>query len=218
MPVRTVPKSHRNVTGAFSSTKAVGAARFESTLERDFLTLLNFNRAVRSFEVQPVRIPLSGSDRQRHYTPDVLVHFDPERMPDRKPWLCEVKYRSELRSDWKKLTPKFKAAARFAAEKGWRFKLITEAEIRTPFLENVRFLDRYSRLTPGIEDDVARLRETLTQLREATPALLLAALCKDRWNQALLLPKLWHMIGTAQVMADLTVPLTMQSSIWLPHE
>ncbi|CBJ44349.1 hypothetical protein V4C85_03805 [Ralstonia solanacearum] len=51
MPVRKVPKNYRNVTGIAAHRKAEGAAMFESTLERDFIALLeqrpNSRRALR---------------------------------------------------------------------------------------------------------------------------------------------------------------------------
>lgn len=54
MPVRTIPKNYRNVTGIAASPKAGGAAQFESTLERDFLSLLEFSPEVKVIDPQPV--------------------------------------------------------------------------------------------------------------------------------------------------------------------
>lgn len=51
MPVRKIPKNYRNVTGIAASSKAIGAAQFESTLERDFLALLDFSAEVVRYEV-----------------------------------------------------------------------------------------------------------------------------------------------------------------------
>ena len=42
MPVRKIPKGYRNVNGILASGKAEGPAQFESTPERDFLSLLDF--------------------------------------------------------------------------------------------------------------------------------------------------------------------------------
>lgn len=128
MPVRKIPKNYRNVTGVASHLKSNGKAMFESTLERDFLTLLEFNPSVESFEVQPVTIHwVDDSNKARTYTPDVLAYFHLTSNPTT---LYEVKYRSELRESWTELKPKFKAALKYTRSKGWRFKLITENEIR----------------------------------------------------------------------------------------
>lgn len=56
MPVRKIPMNYRNVTGVFPSLKSIGSGAFESTLERDFLTILDFDYEVNNFEVQPVKI------------------------------------------------------------------------------------------------------------------------------------------------------------------
>lgn len=94
MPVRNIPKNYRNVTGVAAHRKAVGKAMFESTLERDFLTLLEFNQSVDSFEVQPLTIHwVDGANKERIYTPDVLVYYHHDLNP---PTLYEVKYRSDL--------------------------------------------------------------------------------------------------------------------------
>lgn len=51
MPVRTIPKNYRNVTGIAASSRAGGAAQFESTLERDFLALLEFSPDVKRNDI-----------------------------------------------------------------------------------------------------------------------------------------------------------------------
>ncbi|RBB63100.1 TnsA endonuclease N-terminal domain-containing protein [Xanthomonas oryzae] len=93
MPVRKIAKSYRNVTGIVAAAKAAGPAQFESTLERDFLTRLEFSPYVRSFEVQPVTLSWHDDGRERRYTPDVLVHFKARHGAEPTPLLCEVKYR-----------------------------------------------------------------------------------------------------------------------------
>ena len=58
MPVRKIPKNHLMVTGGYSSSKNTEIDAFESLLEKDYLLLLDFDESVRSFEVQPVHIPV----------------------------------------------------------------------------------------------------------------------------------------------------------------
>lgn len=209
MAVRRVPKNYRNVTGIMASRKAVSPADYESTLERDFLTLLEFSPNVRAFEVQPVTVAWRQGGRERRYTPDVLVHYE----ADAKPELYEVKYRKDLWKDWKILRPKLRAGVRFAKTQGWRFRLATEVEIRTPYLENAKFLLAFARRKFSSEP-CAQLLQGLRELREATPAALLLALCRDETNRALLTPALWHLLGSFRIGADLHLPLTMDSRIW----
>ncbi len=212
MPVRKVPKNYRNVTGLAAAEKSIGAAQFESTLERDFLALLEFSPEVEQFEVQPLKI--EWRDEQgvgRSYTPDVLVEFKQDF--DRPPWLCEVKYRADLKKDWRDLHPKFRRAIRTAKERGWRFRLVTETEIRTPYLANIRFLTPFK----FREIPEADAEQVLTPLRLAgrtSPADLMLFLSADARRQAEWLPVLWHLMARHRIGADLGHELTMDSTIW----
>ena len=213
MPVRKIPKNYRNVTGIAAHAKADGPAAYESTLERDFITLLEFSPEVEAFEVQPVRLEwCDAAGSLRRYTPDTLVRFG-RSSAGATPWLCEVKYRVDLAKDWHELRPKFKAAVHFARCQGWRFRIITEQEVRTPKLENARFLLRYRNTIPD-SDLMQVVDDGLQEMRETTPAGLMQAIHRDEWNQARLIPVLWYMVATFQVGIDLEQPLNMNSPIW----
>lgn len=212
MPIRKIPKNYRNVTGVSATSKAVGAAQFESTLERDFLDILEFSAEVKRFEVQPLKIEWNDDvGGRRSYTPDVLVEFS--EAVGCVPWLCEVKYRADLKKSWDVLRPKFRRGIRFARQKGWRFRLITEMEIRTPYLGNVRFLKPFKfREIP--ESSIERLLGQLQSLQRATPSELLASVAPDALSQAEWLPVLWHLMALHRIGADLTLNLAMDSPIW----
>jgi hypothetical protein len=188
----------------------------ESTLERDLMFLLEFDLNVATYEEQPVCIEYWDTDEKRHtYTPDVLVTYRKDVAPAKSmlPLLCEVKYRKDLFADWKALKPKFKAARRFARERGWHFRILTEQEIRTPLLENVRFLLRYQKLEMDWEKTQLLLL-MIPELREATPESLLLACSADQMERALLLPMLWHLVSIGMLGCDLNSRLTMCTPIW----
>lgn len=217
MPVRKIPKNYRNITGVAAHSKANGAAAYESSLERDFLSLLEFSEDVAQFEVQPISIDWVDSLGKKHtYTPDVLVHYkDTQRNP--KSILYEVKYRKDLKENWQSLKPKFKAAIAYCKARGWRFKLMTEVELHTPYMDNVRFLLPY--VTQGVlhEHYVAHMHlldQKIKVLKTSTPIELVTSIFEDEWSRAELLPTLWYLIGTAQIGADLHQPLSMRSKIW----
>ncbi|WP_333810596.1 TnsA endonuclease N-terminal domain-containing protein [Idiomarina baltica] len=216
MSVRTIPKNYQNLTGLMSSTKADGAF-FESTLERDFLTIIEFDTNVQSYDVQPVSIPwIDEKGKRRIYTPDVLVEFQAGKCPFSRfdVILCEVKYRSELQRKWTDFKPKFKAAIKYAKLKGWRFKLVTEDEIRTPFMENARFLQPY--LSESLDEShEALLLEQLISFRECSVDALIKSIFNDKWAQAELIQSLWWLIASRRVSTDLNEPLTMSSRIWI---
>jgi hypothetical protein len=193
-----------------------GIAKFESSLERDFFVLLEFNAEVQRWDPQPVRIRIDETSRD--YVPDVLVTFHPEPgSQESQRTLYEVKYRDDLRRNWTHYRPRFRAARRYASEQGWGFKIITEKEIRSGgLLWNAKFLLPYAYDEP---DDVgAVLLEThLRRLGISTPNALLKASSKDRWEQARLLSTLWNLVACGYVSAELTTRLNMDSEIWL-HE
>lgn len=211
MPTRNIPKNYRNVTGVAANSKSEGKAMFESTLERDWLTLLQFSAEVESFEVQPVKIKWVDAEGKNHtYTPDVLVYYYQAGI---KPLLCEVKYRDELREHWTQFKPKFQAAYRYAKERGWRFKLITERRVRTTLLDNAKFLLPFTRRVSSKAEQIPVLLEKLALQPSTTVQSLLNSIDANPMIQAEYIPVLWYLVGTHQVGADLTQKLTMTSVI-----
>lgn len=153
----------------------------------------------------------AANGKQRKHTPDVLVLFKSDLKIT--PWLCEVKYRSDIFENWREYKPKFKAGIRHAKTVGWRYRLITEVEVRTPYLANCRFLTGFKFQNPK-EEDVRLLLGRLERLGQSTPSALLSAVDPDRNAQAHFMPTLWHLIATHQIDVDLYQDLTMQSVIW----
>lgn len=216
MPVRQIPKNYRNVTGLASAKKSKRVL-FESTLERDFFTILEFDSNVRAYDTQPVKIFWTDSlEKSRSYHPDVLVNYHNSRGIFRSidTVLFEVKYRSDIKENWAEYKPKFKAAIKYAKKMGWRFKLVTECEIRTHYMENARFLLPYMGRTLD-ESHEQLLLDRLVILRESSVETLIASIFNDKWNQAELIPSVWHLIGSRRIATDLSLPLTMSSRIWL---
>ena len=142
MPIRKIPIGNRAVTGMHARS----GARYESSLERDFFELMTADPTVDKVEEQPVQINYATSDgAQRRYTPDALVTFraDPTGAVA-KPLLCEIKYREEYKAKFQELKARFQAARRYAREKGWRFCVVTDREIRTFRFANLRFLSGFA--------------------------------------------------------------------------
>lgn len=216
MPVRKIPLRYSSVAGVAPSQKNNRLHGFESTLERDLIALLEFDYNVRSFEEQPVCIEFKGATGKLHsYTPDLLIHYRSDEPPGMwlKPRLVEVKYRATLWAEWATLRPKFQAAVRFAAERGWEFKILTEKEIRTPYLENVRFLNRYRWANVEL-GYLLRLKELLELLPATTPSEIIQLAARDAYKQAEYLFALWHLVALGLVGIELTHKLTMQTPIW----
>lgn len=163
MPVRKIPKNYLVVTGSFAGRKTNESNAFESLLEKDYMLLLDFDEGVLHYEVQPVKIPVPG--KSRGYTPDILIHFKPDPVTkiSRRPQLAEVKTSAHLIRYEDDYRDKFSAAKDFALERGWEFTTVTESEIRTPRLANIKFLREYRSIDPSMEER-SLLREAINSV------------------------------------------------------
>ncbi|MBH1528782.1 TnsA endonuclease N-terminal domain-containing protein [Stenotrophomonas sepilia] len=213
-PARKIGLGRRALTGLIPSSKlGEGAsARFESSLERDFFALLEFSNDVAGWDPQPVQIKVPSG---RPYVPDVLVHWlGPDRsLAGGQRILYEVKYREELRRKWNELLPRYRAATRYARERGWKFRVVTEDRIRTDALFNAKFLLPYLNDPPNSQDAL-QLLHAIEVLRETTPSLLLESCSGDPWVRGRLVATLWRLVADRTIAADLTCKLTMNSVIW----
>ncbi|WP_031409593.1 heteromeric transposase endonuclease subunit TnsA [Thiomonas sp. FB-Cd] len=215
MPVRRIPKNHVSVTGRHATSKSVGDADFESLLEADHLILLDFDHTVRSYEAQPVRIPVPA--KRTSYVPDALTHFHPDASGViRASELIEVKPKALLKKHRTEYEPKFEAARAFAAEHGWVFVLKTERDIRTPRLDNIKFLRRYRSMSaePANVDWITR--QIASTGGRSSEMQLLAADVVGIDERLRLLPTLWHLVITGRLLVNLDKPLADDSPISLP--
>lgn len=213
LPVRDIPIGTRSITGTMP-----GGARFESALERDLMYILRFDINVDKYIAQPVKIEYRDKDgRLRSYTPDIVIYHRKDILPAKNipTILGEVKYRDDLRKNFKELRPKFKAAIHYAKERGWKFKLLTDREIRTPYMANAKFLLGYTNPDPYPKCEIVEMvLDRVRELRETDVETLLVSIYRDKWNQAELLPVVWHLIAIRRIGNDLTQSITMRSKIW----
>lgn len=214
-PVRDLKTSRRCLTGRVSLSSG-GTASFESSLERDWLIALDFDPSVRVIREQPFSIQYELDGQMRRYTPDILaesISVDGRALVT----VYEVKPLDELRNDWHRYKPRFRAAIRHCRTKGWKFKIVTEREIRTPFVTNAKFLRRYRAVKP--QPLIAeQLLYTLKALGETTPQALLAAAYLPEEKRMAAVPELWRLVVNRQIVALLDETLTMQSPIWYPGD
>ena len=140
-PVRKIKPTRRSVSGYFSF-RGKEPIPYESTLERDFVMKMDYDRSVKHVVSQPARLfYIDANGIERRYTPDYLVYFT---NPMRKPLLVEVKEKQELERDFYKLRYKFSAAFGLAKQNGWTFKIYDERRIRNALLDNLQLLRSFA--------------------------------------------------------------------------
>lgn len=215
-PVRKIGLGRRSLTGFLGSAKkAEGLPAFESALERDFYALLEFDSSVVAWHPQPVKVKVPG--RRAPYRPDVAVEYrsgQGDQPSTEHIELCEIKYREELKRDWSKLKPAFKAGIRFARSQGWRFSIYTEVEIRTQRLKNAKFFLTYADRGTDAED-IHRLAVELLN-GNSTPHALMSRL--DPIERPRMLGVLWHMVAKNLIDLDMSSEVTMQTPIKLNEQ
>lgn len=221
-PVRTVPRSRRNVTGFFS-WRGVDSIQYESPLERDFLTRQEFSLAVLSVVSQPCQVPFTTTTgRRSHYTPDFLVGYRTNSAPPsmgQKPMLVEVKPEADWRANWRLWLPKWKAARQFAISQGWTFRIMDESRIRTQSLANIQFLRRYRNKDNYSfpEEQSAAVISSLRELGSASFDYLLAKHFPGIYA-AEGVAHLWSLLATRRLDCDIYRPLSGDTELWVPDE
>lgn len=178
--------------------------------------LLDFDNGVESFEVQPVRIPVTGV--RNGYVPDVLVKYrrDPETGEIRRPLLAEVKHSDDLARNREKYAKKFEAAHAYAEERDWQFAVVDQTQIRTSRLANLKFLREYRNIEPNELDIKNVLKQVGKLSKMASISSLLMAVCKQDDDRLQWLPVIWHMVLTKQLVVDLDKLMGNDTAIRLP--
>ncbi|THD10073.1 TnsA endonuclease N-terminal domain-containing protein [Metallibacterium scheffleri] len=219
---RVIGPSRYAVTGRIATRKSPASQDAESSLEHDFMLLVDFDSRVETFSSQPITLRWEDDGGRHRYTPDVAIRYSAAALrcdPLLRTTLVEVKPRDVLKRDWTELRPLFRGAVAWTRNRSMAFKILTEREIRTVYLDNVRFLQRFRRSDfaskQALDGPVPRrVRTMLAELGASTPQALLRAITSLEGEQAQYLPWLWAHVCTGLIGCDLSQPLTMASGIW----
>lgn len=211
---RKIGYTYSSVSGVFSFRREKSIA-FESTLERDLLTILEFNDSVLDVIEQPVTIEYTNNNgKLTTYTPDFLVHFKTNDSFVPKSMLIEVKPSNILKKKFDNLRPKFKVATSYAQENDYIFKIYDENRIRGIDLKNISFLQRYKLLQyDKYEEDI--ICKHLKAVGHTTIDHLLAHLYVSDMQRGTALGQIWHLISNKIIGCDIGRPLNQGTCIWL---
>jgi len=201
---RRIPLSRRSHIIGFQWT-AAGATAHESALERDFVTLTTFVKADALIHSQPVTIFFEGQGCRRRYTPDYLVRVADDAE------LVEVKYESDLKTNWERLSPAFDAAKVWSQAHGARFRIATDSDIRRPLLDHAKRLLPLRSLPLDAKTVMLVLTHAYAVERPTFRKLL--QMLPDR---GLALATIWQLIARRELHADLSVPITLDSVLYPP--
>jgi hypothetical protein len=216
---RKIGYTYGSVSGVFSFRGDKGIP-FESLLEKDLLSILDFNDSVSDVISQPFTLEyIDRNGKNRRYTPDFLVYF--RALPSegmstlsQKPLLIEVKPNEKLKKHWPEFRERYKMAARYAQENDFIFKIYDENRIRGNDLRNIELLNRYKNLVYDINEE-ERILEHLKVVGHTAIDHLLAYLYVTEVQLGIGLGHVWNLIGRKKIGCDIGQPLTRLSTIWL---
>ena len=208
MGVRHLTRRKHGLNGLFPSLKTGRMVWFESFLERDFIHLLEFDLRVITFAEQPFTLEYLHQGQTRHYTPDFQVQYAPQRQV-----LVEIKPAAfALHEDNQR---KFAAAQAWCAERGWTFRVVTEADVRQqPRLANVKLVARYARLSVA-----PQVQSRMFAALVADPDQSLGQLAQrlEPANPVSALPALLHLAARHAIALALDeAPLSLATRVTLP--
>ena len=217
-PVRSIGTTRRSVSGYFMWNGS--SIPYESSLERDFLTRTTFSNSILDVISQPVQLNfIADSGREYPYTPDYLVYYRTDKNAEwgtgRPPLLVEVKPREDIRSKWTSMKPKFRAAVHYAKQQGYKFAIFDESRIRDQKLDNILFLQRYKRMEFP-EEQTNWILENLRNMGQASFDHLLTRHFFGKTDRAVGISHLWHMLANRLIECDMLLPLTNQTTLWIP--
>lgn len=215
---RKIRPTRRSVSGIYAF-RGKTSIPYESTLERDFLIRAEFLRSVLDVVPQPVQIPFLGRNGQSYtYTPDFLVRFRVSANgtdPEQQPLLVEVKPAAAWREHWRDWARKWKAARRYAIDRGWIFRIADESRIRDQVLANICWLDRYKRMSFPEESGLALI--DYVRYSQVTTVSDLATSCFESSQRNGGIAHIWYLVAMRQLECQIDAPLTERTTLWIPN-
>lgn len=188
---REINLSSISLTGDFASIKNNATVNFESSLERDYIYLLEYDTRVMFYYEQPIKITFEDNGKNRYYIPDFFVEYKNGNKE-----IIEIKYENDLIVNKLKYQQKFKAAKHFCHKNGISFRILTENDIRTEKLFNAKFLTYYQ--NPSIDinyTEISLLYDIVKQHGQISVKDIITAASKDENRQAELLFMLWTAVA-----------------------
>ncbi|QEO57740.1 TnsA endonuclease N-terminal domain-containing protein [Francisella marina] len=190
---------------------------FESTLERDFITLMEFNPLVLDLTEQPITFKYNNlNNREASYTPDFKVDFSADTsLPSS--YIVEVKPRKFIKTNWSKLREKFRLATKYAKENGYIFKIYDENKIRSQYLNNIKLVNARKYIEYSLEEE-ARILEHLSLSGHLSIDEILEYLYVTREQKGIALGQILNLIAKHCICCNMNLPISRSTIIWCKNK
>ncbi len=205
--LRTITNSWRRINVCkFPSPKNGRNIWTESMVELWFAMICEHDRNVISYGTQSVRIHFEMDGKRRSYTADFLIY-----RKNGRPLVVEVKYRRFITPWFDKL---FRIVSPICDRKGFDFVVKTEKDILVePLLTTLKRLRCYSRMRILPQHQLLCHEFFLTR-RRTTLAEIFDVFESWGEDRRVVLALMYHHF----FLTDYSIPLGLNSPIWLPSD
>ena len=205
--VRKIPVQTRSVAGYFYSVKNKRNIDFESQLEKKFYLMFEFNDEIESYQEQPVKVETVLNGRKITYIPDCLIYFRPGL--NKNPLLVEIKYLKEIKEKKEKIVNKVKVVSKYSKENGYLFKIFTDKKLNETYIDNIKFLYRYSEKpkSNGKYEEYENKIYSVLYGNDLTVSELLNITALNDSERMAILPVIWHLAFKKKLILNLYKPL-----------
>lgn len=209
--VREIGLKYWSLSDRVASVKENRFVSFESSLERDFIYHIEFDKNVYRYCEQPIRLYYSKKEIQTFYVPDFYVEY----IEGRKKEIIEIKYEEDLKKNKNKYEEKFKVARDFCLENNMNFRVITEKEIKNERLWNIKFLLNYKNPNTEVDYNYVNLIESMfVEYKAITPKLLISRNKNlNEEQKAILIYTLWYCLANDLLTVNLDLKINMNTVI-----
>ena len=216
--VRKIPVQTRSVAGYFYSVKNKRNIDFESQLEKKFYLMFEFNDEIESYQEQPVKVETVLNGRKITYIPDCLIYFMP--ILNKKPLLVEIKYLKEMKEKKEKIVNKVKVVSKYSKENGYLFKIFTDKKLNETYIDNIKFLYRYSEKpkSNGKYEEYENKIYSALYGNYLTVGELLNITALNDSERMVILPVIWHLAFKKKLSLNLYKPLNNAVIVALNRE
>lgn len=192
-------KQRPHVIGAFHSHKMNVVAEYESLTEWAFYSLLELDRYIVRYYVQPVRIHIPYTDdfgnlKTWPHVPDVLV-FREGSIPQ----LYQTKASPDESDEKLKIVDK--ACERYAASRGWDYSVIYPNSLSKVISRNIDFLAGFTKNRKWFNDYAPQVMSKLRFMGQASISEISQSLIPE-YDPLFVLPVIYHLVAKGYLWVD----------------
>ncbi|WP_419878231.1 hypothetical protein [Brevibacillus centrosporus] len=208
-------KQRPHVIGAFHSHRMNIVAEYESLTEWAFYSLLELDREIVRYYVQPVLIQVPyiddyGTLKNWPHVPDVLVFREGS-----VPHLFQTKHSPDDSSEKLKIIDK--ACGKYAASRGWEYSVIYPKSLPKLVSRNIDFLAGFTKTRKWYDSYSPKVMSRLRLVGQASITELSQSFI-PQYDPLLVLPVVYHLIARGFLWININEPINEFSIVRIANE